>query len=59
MKIKNGRGTGGIIVAKRNRANIKKWFSENEDGNISQCARALNLRWPTVKKHVVAIQKGE
>jgi len=57
--MKNGRGTGGIIYAKKNRARIKKWFELNPERNIADCARALGFTWPTVKKHVVAIQRGE
>lgn len=59
MKPVNGRGTGGIIYAQKNRARIKKWFESNNDKTIAECARSLRLTWMTVKKHVVAIQKGE
>lgn len=59
MVIKSGKGTGGIIVSKKNRGRIQKYFIENPGSTISECARALNLTWPTVKSHVVAIQDNE
>ena len=55
MCVKNGKGTGRIIIAKRNSERIKKWFKSNPDMTIADCARALNLSWPTVKKHVKAL----
>ena len=57
--MKNGRGTGGIIYAQKNREKIKKWIELNPEKTVADCARALGLTWPTVKKHVVSIQKGE
>lgn len=57
--MKNGAGTGGIIYAKKNREKIKRWIKLNPDRTIADCARELGFTWPTVKRHVVAIKKGE
>lgn len=29
---------------------VEAWFSENPGGNISQCAKALNISRPTARK---------
>lgn len=31
-------------------ARVEAWFSENPGGNISQCAKALNISRPTARK---------
>lgn len=31
-------------------ARVEAWFSENPTGNISQCAKALNISRPTARK---------
>ena len=31
-------------------ARVEAWFSENPGGNISQCAKALNVSRPTARK---------
>ena len=59
MNVGTWENTGKKIVGERNRARIKKWFTVNPGRTISECSRALGLTWQTVKKHVVAIQKGE
>lgn len=55
--MKDGRGTGGILYAQKNRARIKKWIENNPEKTIADCARALGLTWQTVKRHVVSIQQ--
>ena len=59
MEVGKWHNVGKKVVGERNRKNIEKWFYENPGKTISECSRALNLNWQTVKKHVVAIQKGE
>jgi len=46
-------------IGEKNKDRVASWFLKNPDRNIADCARALGLTWQTVKKHVVAIQKGE
>lgn len=41
-----------------NRARVKRWRSVNPGSSVAACARALNLRWQTVKQHIVAIEIG-
>lgn len=59
MDVGKWNNTGKKIVGERNRRRIEKWFTVNPGHTIAECSRALNLTWQTVKKHVVAIQKGE
>ncbi len=57
--VKNGKLSGPISVGSRNRERVREWFIKNPNTTVSDCMRALNMTWITVKKHVVAIQKGE
>lgn len=59
MNVGTWNNTGKKVVGERNMENIKAWFNENPGKTISECSRALNLTWKTVKKHVVAVQGGE
>ncbi len=39
-------------VEAKNKDIIKKFFIENPGETKAECARATNLTWPTVNKHV-------
>lgn len=59
IEVGEWKGDGKKIVGRRNRNRVEKWFIGNPGMTVADCARALGLTWQTVKKHVVAIQKGE
>jgi|GEM_PF-2693472 len=59
IDVKSDKTSGMREVSNRNRERVKRWFLSNPGRTVTDCSRALNLAWQTVKKHVVSIQKGE
>ena len=56
INVKKDQGSGQRRIGDNNRERVRKWFLSNPDMTVSDCAKALGLTWPTVKRHVVSIQ---
>lgn len=60
MKVTDGRGVYKTLVAKKNKKSVALWFKNNPGSTITECCRALNLSYPTVRKNLNAlIEKKE
>ena len=59
MDVVDGRGKHKKILSEENRNTIKHYFKWSPDSTISDCCNATGLSYPTVKKHILAIQWEE
>ena len=59
MIYKEGRGQNKKELAKKNREIVRMWFEANPTSTITECIKSTSLSYPTVRKHIDAIQRGE
>ena len=52
MKVTDGRGLHTKKDEAKNRASIKKWFTDNPGSTQKECREALGLSVSTIRKHV-------
>ena len=56
MEIGDGRGQYMKPVQAKNRAKIKKWYSNNPGGTMMECSKATGFSYPTVRNHTAVIR---
>lgn len=59
LNVGNARGRHKLEEKATNRAAIINFFKNNPGSSISDCARALNICYATVSKHLEEIKEAE
>ena len=59
MEISDGRKQRSAKIKAKNRETIVKWFSDNPEGTITGCCKALGFVYQTVKNHIEEIKIKE
>jgi hypothetical protein len=52
IQVCDGRGKNMTALASENRKKVIKFYNENKGATISECQRALNLSYPTVRRNL-------
>jgi len=59
MQIAEGRGRHRKQISDENKTTVKLYFHWNPGASIGDCCKATGLSYPTVRRHIDAIQAEE